>query len=212
MPGPSLFITFEGIEGSGKSTQASLLAAELRTRSGVEVVQTREPGGTDVTQRIRSLLADPASVLDPRCELLLFLADRAQHVATVIQPALARGAVVVCDRFADSTTAYQGHARGHDLGVLLELNAWASYGVVPDLTLWFDCDVSTGLSRANKRAGGPGDRFEIEPLAFHQRVRDGFAALAAAAPGRVVRIDGNQPVGTVASEVRRVVFARMGAG
>lgn len=209
MSGSSLFITFEGIEGCGKSTQARLLADSLRDRDGRDVLLTREPGGTDVTQRIRALLADPASHLDPRCELLLFLADRAQHVATVIRPALARGAVVVCDRYSDSTLAYQGYARGHSLDMLRDLNGWASYGLTPDLTFWLDCDVEVGLARANKRSGGPGDRFEIEPLAFHERVRTGFAELAAADGSRFVHVDGTRPKDVVAAEIHAATLARL---
>ena len=207
--GRGLFVTLEGIEGCGKSTQARLLADSLRDCDGRDVVLTREPGGTDVTQRIRSLLADPASHLDPRCELLLFLADRAQHVATVIRPALDRGAVVVCDRYSDSTLAYQGYARGHSLDLLRDLNEWASYGLRPDVTFWLDCDVKVGLTRANKRSGGPGDRFEKEPLAFHERVRAGFAELAAADPQRFVHVDGTRPKDVVSVEIRTATLARL---
>lgn len=209
MSAPGLFVTLEGIEGCGKSTQSRILAESLRDNDGREVVLTREPGGTEVTQRIRALLADPTSHLDPRCELLLFLADRAQHVATVIRPALDRGAVVVSDRYADSTLAYQGYARGHSLELLRDLNHWASYGLKPDLTFWIDCPVETGLARANKRSGGPGDRFETEPLAFHERVRTGFAELAAADPQRFVRIDGMRPKDVVAADVRATTLARL---
>jgi dTMP kinase len=207
--GPSLFVTLEGIEGCGKSTQARLLAESLRETDGRDVVLTREPGGTEVTQRIRALLADPASDLDARCELLLFLADRAQHVATVLRPALERGAVVVCDRYSDSTLAYQGYARGHSLDMLRELNDWASYGLAPDLTFWIDCDVKVGLARANRRSGGPGDRFETEPLAFHERVRNGFSELAEADSRRFVRVDGTRPKDTVSAEIRAVTLGRL---
>jgi dTMP kinase len=207
--GPGLFVTLEGIEGCGKSTQARLLAESLRDTDRRDVVLTREPGGTDVTQRIRALLADPTSHLDARCELLLFLADRAQHVATVIRPALERGAVVVCDRYSDSTLAYQGYARGHSLDLLRDLNEWASYGLRPDLTFWIDCPVETGLTRANKRSGGPGDRFEKEPLAFHEKVSAGFAELATADPQRFVHVDGTRSKDVVAAEIRAVTLARL---
>jgi len=209
VPTPGFFVTIEGIEGSGKSTQARRLVEFLRVQIHREVVSTREPGGTDVTQRIRSLLADPAAALDPRAELFLFLADRSHHVATVVGPALARGAIVVSDRYSDSTLAYQGYARGHDLELLRDLNAWASYGARPDLTLWIDCDVEVGLTRANKRAGGPGDRFEAEPLRFHERVRQGFAEIAAAEPQRVVRIDGSLDLDAVLSAMKIAVLARL---
>jgi len=185
-----LFLTLEGIEGCGKSTQAARIAAHLRGK-GTEIVVTREPGGTEVTAQIRSLLADPRSNLDPSAELLLFMADRAQHVASVILPALDSGKTVICDRYSDSTMAYQGYGRGHDLAWLEELNLFASRGVVPDLTLWIDCEVRVGLGRAKTRSGGPGDRFEAEPLAFHERIRNGFVALHSAHPERIVRIEGN---------------------
>ena len=205
------FITFEGIEGSGKSTQARRLAEHLRSE-GFEVVQTREPGGTEITAQIRALLADPASKLDPTAELMLFLADRAQHVATVIRPALAAGKVVVCDRYCDSTLAYQGYGRGHDLAWLEELNRRASHGVTPDLTLWIDCPVEVGLGRAQRRAGGPGDRFEIEPLAFHARIRAGFTELSRRFPRRFVRIDGDLPEDAVGAECLSAVQARKAPG
>jgi dTMP kinase len=203
-----MFITFEGTEGSGKSTQARTLVDRLAAQ-GRDVLLTHEPGGTDVTLAIRRLLADPESRLDPRAELLLFLADRAQHVATVIRPALARGAVVVCDRYADSTMAYQGYGRGHDLARLVELNAWAADGLEPDLTLWIDVDLEVGLRRARGGDGGPGDRFEAEPLSFHRAIHEGFAALAAASPGRIVHIDGNRPLEDVSEEILALVGARL---
>jgi dTMP kinase len=202
------FITFEGTEGSGKSTQAALLAENLRA-AGREVVLTHEPGGTDVTLAIRRLLADPESILDSRAELLLFLADRAQHVATVIRPALERGAIVVCDRYADSTMAYQGYGRGHKLPMLRELSAWASRDLDPDLTIWIDVDIEVGLHRARGGDGGPGDRFEAEPLAFHSAIHTGFTALAAAEPGRFVRIDGNRELDAVTVDVIAAVHSHL---
>lgn len=175
---------------------------------GRDVVLTHEPGGTDVTLAIRRLLADPESKLDPRAELLLFLADRAQHVATVIQPALARGAIVVCDRYSDSTMAYQGYGRGHKMELLLELNAWAADGLEPDLTVWIDVDIETGLRRA-RGGGGPGDRFEAEPLAFHTAIHQGFAELAAKAPSRFVRINGDQELDAVRQDVWEATRSRL---
>lgn len=204
-----IFITFEGIEGCGKSTQAARLADHLRSKHGREVVTTREPGGTEGTQQIRALLADPESDWNPRAELLLFLADRAEHVAHVIGPALERGAIVLCDRYADSTTAYQGYGRGHDLERLLDLNAWASLETVPDLTLWIDCDIETGVRRAARITGGPGDRFEKEPLDFHSEVHRGFSELATAHPQRIVRIDGDADIDSVFEAIRDVVESRL---
>jgi dTMP kinase len=205
------FVTLEGIEGCGKTTQAGLLADFIRVTHGVEVVLTREPGGTPSTHAIRALLADPESKLDARAELLLFLADRAQHVATVIRPMLEAGAFVLCDRFSDSTLAYQGYGRGHPLELLTTLNDWASRGMVPDLTLWIDCDLKTGLRRATKRTGGPGDRFESEPIDFHTRVRDGFAELWRSSPERIVRIDGDAGVEEVFARIRGEIEARLGS-
>lgn len=205
----AFFLTFEGIEGCGKSTQAKRLAANLREQ-GHNVVLTREPGGTDVTVEIRRILADPKSKLDPTAELMLFLADRAQHVATVIGPTLEAGDVVICDRYCDSTLAYQGYGRGHDLAWLEDLNRRASHGVVPQLTLWIDCAVEVGLGRAQRRAGGPGDRFEIEPLEFHGRIRRGFTELASRFPERIVRIEGDRSEDDVAAACLVEVHKHLG--
>lgn len=204
------FATFEGIEGSGKSTQARRVDAHLRAR-GHDVVVTREPGGTEITAQIRALLANPESRLDPTAELMLFLADRAQHVASVIRPSLDAGKIVLCDRYCDSTLAYQGYGRGHDLGWLEELNWRASHGVIPDLTLWIDCPVEIGLGRVQRRAGGPGDRFEAEPLDFHTRIRSGFAALAARFPDRIVHISSDRDPDEVAAECIAAVEQRLDA-
>ena len=204
------FATFEGIEGSGKSTQARRVEAHLRER-GHDVVVTREPGGTEITAQIRALLANRDNHFDETAELMLFLADRAQHVATVIRPALEAGKVVLCDRYSDSTLAYQGYGRGHDLGWLEELNWRASHGVVPDLTLWIDCSVETGLGRVHRRAGGPGDRFEVEPLEFHSRIRSGFAALAERFAERIVRIASDRDPDAVAADCIEIIDARIAA-
>ena len=204
------FITFEGIEGCGKSTQAARLAGYLTETQKAGVVLTREPGGTALTKQIRALLADPEAHWDPRAELLLFLADRAAHVTDVIRPALDAGKFVLCDRYADSTTAYQGHARGHDLDFLRRLNAWASFEVKPHLTIWIDCDVETGVRRAAKRTGGPGDRFEAEPLDFHRAVRNGFAEIARNEPERIARVDGDASIDDVFSRVLAAVTERLG--
>ena len=206
----SCFVTLEGIEGCGKSTQCSLIAEHFRGR-GFEVVTSREPGGTQLTEEIRRLLADPNAQLDQMAELFLFLADRAQHVASVIRPALDKGAIVVCDRYSDSTMAYQGFGRRSraDLGWLRELNDRASSKIEPDVTLWIDCDIEVGLSRARKGAGGPGDRFEAEPIEFHSRIRDGFAELHAAEPERIIRIEGNAALETVTADCIEAIQARL---
>lgn len=208
----SLFITLEGVEGSGKSTQAQRLADWLRDERGADALLTREPGGTEVTKQIRELLADPEAILDSRAELLLFLADRAQHVATVVRPALERGAIVVCDRYIDSTIAYQAYGRGHDLEFLQQLNDWASSGLMPDLTLWIDCDVKIGLERAVKRTGGPGDRFENEPLDYHNDVARGFREQHDKFRERFVRIDGNGEIEAVFAAVRDAVSHKLDMG
>jgi dTMP kinase len=197
----SLFVTFEGIEGSGKSTHLRLLAAALRT-AGHAVVETREPGGTPLGAGLRDLLLTPSDTPpEPLVELLLYCADRAQHVARVIRPALAAGQIVLCDRFSDSTVAYQGYARGLDLGAVRALDASARAGLEPDLTFLLDCPPDAGLARARARSGG-NDRFEQEALAFHEAVRRGFHALAAAAPARYRIVDTVPPAAEVGERIR----------
>ncbi len=209
MPAHSLFITLEGVEGCGKSTQARLLATRLEDQHGRQVVLTREPGGTEITQQIRELLADPSANLDHRTELLLFLADRAQHVSSVINPALKAGAIVICDRYSDSTLAYQSYGRGHALDLVENMNAWASASTKPDLTLWIDCDIETGVGRAARQTGEANDRFEAEPLDFHRLVRSGFAALAERDNQRIVRIEGDASIEAISADILAVVEARL---
>ncbi len=207
-----VFVTFEGIEGCGKSTQCTRLAAALRAR-GHPVTTTREPGGTPAGQRIRRLLTDPtAPPISPVTELMLYLADRAQHVRDVIRPALADGHVVLCDRFSDSTLAYQGYGRAGDLDRVRALDAVARDGCRPDLTFLFDCDVEVGLERAQRRSAGPArdDRFEREPHAFHQRVRSGFLELARCEPSRIVILDAREPADAVAAHVLATTLDRLG--
>jgi dTMP kinase len=195
----STLITFEGIEGCGKTTQARLLVESLR-KSGLDVLAVREPGGSDIAEKIRTLLLDPANTAtDPLTELLLYEAARAQLVAEVIRPALDRGAIVVCDRFYDSTTAYQGAGRGLRNIDFSTLNRLATGGLIPDLTLFIDVPVDLGLKRAKNRAEG--DRIEREPAEFHNRVRQGFIVIAAAEPNRVRRLDGERNVEAIAEEV-----------
>jgi dTMP kinase len=179
----AFFISFEGIEGSGKSTQIRILKEYLE-RCGRQVVATREPGGCPIADAIRAILLDPANhALVTRTELLLYAAARAQHVEQVIRPALADGAMVLCDRFVDATTAYQGGGRGLDARLVAELNTIASAGLAPDLTLLLDFPVELGLSRARQRnrqrPGLAEGRFELEELDFHQRVRTAYLTLAA---------------------------------
>ena len=191
------FITFEGPEGAGKSTQIRRLERVLRQR-GYDVVVTREPGGTELGERLRELLKHFAGSegVTPEAEVLLFGASRAQHQRLVILPHLARGGVVLCDRFADSTTVYQGQARGLDLGFIQAMHRFSVGSRWPDLTLLLDLEVETSFARTHRRgaeAPGPADRIEAESRAFHEAVRRGFLELAQSAPGRfrVIAADGS---------------------
>ena len=193
-----MFITFEGIDGSGKTTQLRRVASRFD-----HPVLTKEPGGTPTADRIRAILLDPVSKLDPVAEVLLFAASRHQHVVEVIKPALDAGRVVLCDRFTDATLAYQGFGRLLDLDRLRALNDWATGSLKPDKTLLFDIDEETGLRRARGR-GGEELRFEAEDLRFYRRVREGYLALAKSEPKRFVVIDANGTVDEVAQRVAKV--------
>lgn len=201
------FITFEGGEGGGKTTQIALLKTFLESL-GFDVVVTREPGGTSIAERIRTVLLDPQNTgMDSTAELLLYAAARAQHVGELIAPALQQGKVVLCDRFCDSTTAYQGAGRSllpEDLDALHQI---ATHGLIPDLTLFMDLPAEIGLKRA--KGDTLGDRIEKESIVFHQRVRDGFIALAERFPERIVRIDALQSIEQVTDNVRSIVSSRM---
>ena len=186
------FITFEGIDGCGKTTQLKLLERHL-AEQGIPFISTREPGGTPIGRRIRAVLLDVSDdPVEPLAELLLYAADRAQHVRQLILPALAAGKIVLSDRYADATIAYQGYGRGFDLPLVEELMALATGGLKPDLTLLFDLEVQQGLSRVHGRSGGnqnaqpaeQPDRLDLEPSEFHERVRQGYLALAAREPER----------------------------
>ncbi|MBV8784330.1 MAG: dTMP kinase [Gammaproteobacteria bacterium] len=205
------FITLEGIEGAGKSTQSAFIAQYLRAQ-GLEVVTTREPGGTPLAERVRALVLERgAEAVTPLTETLLMFAARSLHVAHVLRPALARGAWVVCDRFTDASRAYQGMGRGVD-PALIEALARAVHGdLTIDCTLLFDLPVAEGLARARSRAG-TGDRFESETLAFHERVRQGYLALAALEPRRVQRIDAAAPPAAVQAAVQAVLERLLAGG
>lgn len=195
------FITLEGVDGAGKTTQCALVCAGAAAL-GREVVRLREPGGTTIGERIRAVLLDVASTgMDPICELLLYEAARAQLVAQVIRPALERGAVVVSDRFFDSTAAYQGHARGLGMDAVDAANRLACSGITPDRTLLLDLDPAASLARARQAGDGP-DRLELEGTSFQQRVRDGFARVAEADPQRVRVVDATGSVGDVYERIR----------
>lgn len=203
-----MFITFEGPEGAGKSLQVRLLAHRLRA-VGQTVLETREPGGTPLGDQLRHLLLvrdDLKTVA--RAEALLMCAARAQHVDGVLKPALARGEVVVCDRFSDSTLAYQGHGRGLDLDQLRAVLNFATAGLEPDMTILLDLPVAAGLAR--KEAQAAWTRFEAEALAFHERIREGYLALAAAGPQRWVCLDAQRPPDWLADEVWQRVAQRLG--
>src|SRR5262245_40990337 len=182
----SKLITFEGIDGCGKSTQLKLLEIYLKERD-VDFLLTRQPGGTELGKKIRSALLDgEKGSVDPLAELLLYEADRAHHVRTVVVPALEAGKMVLCDRFYDATTVYQGYARGFDLDLVRELNQLAAGGIKPDLTMLFDLDVELALSRTQQRGDEMAgrDRLDREPVEFHRHVRKAYLAIAAEEPER----------------------------
>ncbi|WP_432823063.1 dTMP kinase [Trichloromonas sp.] len=204
----AFFITFEGIEGCGKSTQVGLLAQRLTARQ-TPVLTTREPGGCPIANAIRQILLNPANTaLVPRAELLLYAAARAQHVAEVVVPALQQGSIVICDRFTDATLAYQGFGRGLDLDLIHTLNQVATGGVMPDLTLLLDMPPTEGLKRAIQRntesALNHEERFEMESLDFHEKVRSGYLQLASQ-DARFRIIDAQGDIATVADRINRTV-------
>ncbi|MBC8412952.1 MAG: dTMP kinase [Nitrospira sp.] len=202
MSGGNGFISFEGIEGSGKSTQSRVLAEYLRSK-GRQVVETAEPGGTDTGSKIRKLLLEPGNVIDPLAELLLYYASRAQLLKEVILPALQNNQVVITDRFTDSTVAYQGYARGIDLNVINTLNNLVVPDTMPQLTILLDFDVEEGLSR-NRKAMKE-DRFELEAVEFHRRVRNGFQKIAEQEPDRVKIVDASQSPDAVSRRIIEIV-------
>lgn len=210
------FITFEGGDGTGKSTQLRALENHLSAR-GKLFLSTREPGGTSLGKLIRKILLEVGKQpLTSPTELFLYLADRAQHIQEIVAPALAQGNIVLCDRHTDSTLAYQGYGRGIDIGVLRRLNAMASCGINPDLTFLFDCPVEIGLSRTAARHVQTSsnahreDRFEREELEFHERVRAGFLELARAEPDRFRIIDASRSIPEVAQEIRTIIDRELG--
>jgi dTMP kinase len=212
------FITFEGLDGSGKSTQMRKLAAALR-EAGHKVVETREPGGTATGEKIRKVLLDSGTAgLDPRAEMALMFASRAQHIAVVIEPGLASGSIVLCDRFTDSTEAYQGSGRRLGSEAVRELHRVLCGNLHPDLTLLLDSNAQASVNRArrrNRRDAKNGarshdeNRFEQETRAFFGRVRDGFAAIAKREPGRVVTVDARGTPGQTHQKIREVVQKKL---
>jgi dTMP kinase len=203
-----MFITLEGPEGAGKSSQVRPLAEFLR-RNGFTVETTREPGGTEIGDQIRACLHDTANTgMRPVTEVLLYAASRAQLVEEVIRPALSAGKVILCDRYADSTMAYQGYGRGIDLDVLKSLTDLATGGLKPDMTILLDIDVAQGLAR-RRGIGNEMNRLDLETIEFHNRVRDGYRLLAAAEPERWVTIEAGRPAREIQAELRRIVMARL---
>ena len=207
---PGVFITLEGGEGSGKTTQAVRLCQSL-TERGYNVLHTREPGGTAVAERLRSILLEKSvEPMASETETLIILAARRQHADQVIRPALAHGTLVICDRFSDSTMAYQGYARGLDLKILRTMNDWATGGLTPHLTVLFDLPVAAGLTRRRSEAVSQ-NRLDLETKRFHTKVRAGFLALAKREPRRIKTIDARQSPDAIARQVETLVLDRLGS-
>lgn len=206
------FITFEGMDGCGKTTQLKALAEWFREQ-GREVVETVEPGGTEIGRQIRKILLDPSNTaIFPRTELLLYFASRAQNVEEVIRPALDRGDFVLCDRFTDSTLVYQGAGRGLEAPVVQELDRIACQGLAPDLTILIDIDLETSLFRAKRRnakSGQDESRIDDESATFHSKVREGYLELAEMFPERIALIDGRGSLGEVGQRIREAVTSRV---
>jgi dTMP kinase len=202
MSASNRFISFEGTEGTGKSTQVSLLTEHLKSK-GYDVLSTAEPGGTKIGQEIRGLLLEPSNRIDPLTELMLYYADRAQHVREVISPALQKGSIVISDRFTDSTTAYQGYARGLDLDVINTLNSIVTGDSMPSLTFILLLDIEEGLRR--NRHAHKEDRFELETIEFHKRVRNGYLQIAEGDPERARLIDASGSNEEISTELIRIV-------
>jgi len=199
-----VFITLEGPEGSGKTTQIRLLAEWLR-QQGYQVVLTREPGGTAIGDQIRDVLHDlDNTAMDARTEILLYSASRAQHVAQLIRPSLAAGKIVISDRYADSTLAYQGYGRGLDLEMLETITAFATGGLAPDLTLYLDIVAKEGLQR-RQLGGDEWNRLDAEALDFHQRVRSGYLEMVKQEPERWAVLDAARTVEEIQAEIKAVV-------
>lgn len=199
-------IVFEGIEGAGKTTQIQQTSDWLKSWLSEEILIAREPGGTPLGERLREVLLADGWIHDTP-ELLLYAADRAQHIQESIQPALKAGKIILCDRFTDSTVAYQGYGRGLSLELIEQLNSIATQGIESDITLWLDVDVETGLERMRQR--GSADRIEQADLAFHYRVKQGFETLAQAHPERIIPIDANLPADQVQAQIRTALKSRL---
>lgn len=201
-----MFVSFEGVEGAGKTTQIARLAARLRAEGRQDILLTREPGDGPLGAELRRLALHPPMdiFVEPRAELLIMMADRAQHVGQLLRPHLESGGVVLCDRYADSSVAYQGYGRGLDLAEIASLNTYATGGLTPDLTFLLDLDPAVGLARQKERSV-----MEEEALPFHQRIRAGFLAMAHTEPDRWCVLDSMHPPDTVQEEIWAVVSERL---
>ena len=203
----SVFITIEGCEGCGKTTQSELLKKYLQSK-GLNVILTREPGGSIVAEQVRNILLNPDFKVVPYCELMLYEASRAQHLEDIIKPNLEKGYVVICDRFIDSTIAYQGYARGIDIEVIKKLNNIATSGLKPDLTIYLDINPNKGIKKAktvNKGKLTGGDRIERESLKFHNNVRKGFLELAKKYPNRIKQVKTNEVIEKTQKEINKEI-------
>jgi dTMP kinase len=203
----AVFITMEGCEGCGKTTQSELLKKYLQSK-GLKVILTREPGGSIVAEQVRNILLNPDFKVAPFCELMLYEASRAQHLEDIIKPNLEKGYVVICDRFIDSTIAYQGYARGIDIEVIKKLNNIATSGLKPDLTIYLDINPNKGIKKAktvNKGKLTGGDRIERESLKFHNNVRKGFLELSKKYPNRIKKIKTNEVIEKTQREINKEI-------
>lgn len=200
-----IFITFEGPDGAGKTTIINMITDQLEN-----VLLTREPGGIDIAEQIRRvILAKENTAMDPRTEALLYAAARRQHLIEKVKPALEEGLVVLCDRFVDSSLAYQGHARGLGIDEVLKINQFAIEDMMPDLTIYFDIEPELGLKRINKNKGREVNRLDLETLDFHHKVREGYAILMERFPNRIVKIDASDTLEEVFERTIKLVIEKI---
>jgi dTMP kinase len=205
----SYFITLEGVEGSGKSTLINFIRDSIES-NGKKVVVTREPGGIDIAEQIRSVILDKKNIeMDGRTEALLYAAARRQHLVEKVIPSLNEGNIVLCDRFIDSSLAYQGYARGLGINEVYSVNKFAIEGLMPDLTLYLDLDPQIGLNRIAKNKGREINRLDLEEINFHVKVREGYEEVLKMFPERMVRIDANQDIGKVMADINEVLISRL---
>ncbi|WP_379164070.1 dTMP kinase [Paenibacillus sp. sgz5001063] len=203
------FITLEGGDGSGKTTVLGRVAAYLQNHSMPYLI-TREPGGIEIAEKIRSIILDPAhTAMDARTEALLYAASRSQHLAEVVEPALKEGLTVLCDRFVDSSLVYQGYARGLGIEEVRKINQFATSGRTPDLTFYLDVDPEVGLSRIAANEEREVNRLDLESLAFHQKVREGYRQVIMSDPERIVVLDANRPIHMVEQDIVRILKERI---